>query len=137
MPVAPPSGFVIYVRSQPIDAHAEFQPVGPLVRLLGTTASNEPHDIGGPEAAGPGPPPQIGLPPQESQCLALVLDLARRMRTPVRVIDASRELVPRDILEDGRGEPRFFPVLVRSDGARLSGEEEFLPGRVKRFLKGR
>ena len=82
-------------------------------------------------------PPTDELPREEAQCLRLVLDLAQRTGRTVEVIDVSRALAPRDVLEDGEGSPGFFPVLIRPDGARLAGESDFTPRRVRRFLAGR
>lgn len=134
-----PKEFVIYVRSQPLEAHADL-PVytrSPVRRLFGSALTG-----GFFPGSDPAPPenathPGVGLPRGEAQCLRLVLDLARRTETIVRVVDVSNELVPRDIVETASGEPRFFPILVRPDGMQLAGEEDFIPGRVRKFLKGR
>ena len=84
-----------------------------------------------------GPLPSGELSPMEAQCLALVLDLAHRLGRTVEVIDVSRVAVPPGVLDDGTGDTRLFPVLLRSDGACLSGAGDFTPGRVRRLLKMR
>lgn len=136
MGAAAPSECVMYVRSQPLDARSEFPILPPWspTRLFGTALAGAAPYRTDAESARSGTPPKVGLPRQQSQCLAMVLDLARRARRTVRVVDVSRESVPREVVEDPGGEPRFFPILVRPDGAQLSGEEEFTPSRVKRFL---
>ena len=139
-------GTVLYVRSLPAEPKADLTFVqnsflrmfiSPLV-LAGPTSGSlrEPPSQGG---AGSGSPeatkrPEIEVPVEQARCGLMALDIARRMGRSIRVVDVSRELVPRDIVETPDGEPAFFPILVRSDGARLSGESDFTPGRVRRFL---
>jgi hypothetical protein len=77
------------------------------------------------------------LPPSVEQCVALVLDLARRSGWSVRIVDVTGGPAA---LEDGTlppGDGAVFPVLVRPDGARLQGEDQFVPSTVRRFLADR
>lgn len=74
------------------------------------------------------------LPLEQAQCVRLVLDVARRRRCPVQVIDVSRQSMPGAVIETRLGDTEPFPILVRPDGARLSGLAEFTPGSVRRFL---
>ena len=76
-----------------------------------------------------------GLSSPEAQCLALVLDLARRHHRSVYVVDVNHQERPASEIESDLGEPPF-PVLLRPDGARLEGTDSFTPRTVRRFLRG-
>jgi hypothetical protein len=83
----------------------------------------------------PAPGRTLQLPYGEAQCVRLVMDLARRTRRGVRVVDVSQP-APAGApgpLPPGRDE--FYPILVAPGGDRLAGEPDFTPGRVRRFLK--
>ncbi len=66
-----------------------------------------------------------------------VLAIARTLRCRVKVVDVS------DPRGDGALAMKYVgpdyepPLLVRPDGARLSGGGEFVPGTIRRFLSGR
>ena len=73
---------------------------------------------------------------EQARCGRLVLDLARRLHLTVSVYDANhpesdRQLVARYVADDDD-----MPILVRSDGTRLVGEESFVPRTLQRFLEG-
>lgn len=77
------------------------------------------------------------LPPQQVACIDVVLDAAERERRTVLVIDVNRpedhqELVDRWVMPND-----VMPLLVRPDGRRLDGEENFVPHRVRQFITGR
>lgn len=144
-------GCVLYVRSQPAEPRADLRDVqssflrilnlfypgaglfpvlaGPLERSLGALAGSSP-----PNAPGP---PGIEVPVEQARCGLMTVDIAHRMGRSVRVVDVSRELVSREVTGTPDGDEPFFPILVRPDGARLSGESDFTPGRVRKFLAGR
>ena len=75
-----------------------------------------------------------GLSRPEAQCLALVLDLARKLHRSVYVVDVNHQERPASEIESDLGDPPF-PVLLRPDGARLEGTDSFSPRSVRRFLR--
>jgi hypothetical protein len=90
--------------------------------------------------AGSRPRPQgasdSGLSLVTRQCLAMVLDYAKRFGWSVHIIDVTQQSVPESEIVASLGPDVTLPVLVRPDGARLQGDEEFTPGRIRRFLSG-
>jgi hypothetical protein len=126
---------VLYVRSEPKEHRRDLPYVETSVfgRMAGFVAP--PLLTGRPPSQDalddPGP---NELPPEHQECLVLVEDLARRRRVPLQVIDVTQ---PAAI---GTEPPEAllnlpFPVLVRADGQYLSGEADFTPSAVRRFLR--
>ncbi len=74
------------------------------------------------------------LPPQQLRCVDLVLQLARRQRKRVTVVDVNRAGAQQPLVDRWVGANDVLPLLVRPDGARLGGVEQFVPQRVRRFL---
>ena len=140
--------FVLYVRSQPAEPKADMSdvqssfarvflfPLGTNNLLIDTFTGRRPKGADPPDASGTSPARGDEVPVEQARCARLALDLARRARIPLRVVDVARELAPRDVVETSDGEPPFYPILVRPDGAGLSGESDFIPGRVRAFLAG-
>ena len=134
---ASPDALVMYVSSEPGQFHGNLTYVEP--SFMGRLASmvfipsmwgRRPFE----DLSAPGHP-EDDLSPQQAQCVRLVLDIASKSGRSVHLIDVSRQEVPQSDLESRLGGDRF-PILVRPDGARLSGEEAFTPGRVRRFVSG-
>jgi len=130
------TGVVMYVRSQPPEP-------GPSFDYNQTSMTSRLSSMVFPTGlSGRSPemrertstPGAMELPRQQALCVRLVLDVARRVGCPVRVVDLSRQSAPQDVLESHPGEAERLPVLVRPDGTRLSGEEAFTAGRVRKFL---
>ncbi len=130
------AAFRMYVRTQPHQSvpypSLGPRPVSGLARFL-MPMSLYPPTPDSPSLSSP----DGELTPMEAQCLWLVLDMANRLHRPVEVIDVSHVAVPPETFDDGEGDMLLFPVLIRPDGAHLSGEHDFTPGRVRNFLKGR
>jgi hypothetical protein len=74
------------------------------------------------------------LPPQQLQCVDMVLSAARHERRQVTVVDVNRAGGQKGLVDRWVGANDVLPLLVRPDGARLEGIEEFVPQRVRRFL---
>jgi hypothetical protein len=74
------------------------------------------------------------LPPEQLRCVDLVLSVARRERKEVTVVDVNRASAQQALVDRWVGPKDVLPLLVRPDGARLEGVEEFVPQRVRRFL---
>ncbi len=88
----------------------------------------------GASAAGILAQPGEPLPPIARQCIRLVLDLAKRKQWSVQVVDISQEKAAETQILAWLGPDVHLPVLLRPDGARLVGEEQFTPGRIRKFL---
>jgi hypothetical protein len=93
---------------------------------------------GGTGAARPLPtePPPWHLPPQVTLCVNLVLENARRTGRTVTVVDVDRAGPEQDLVDRWVGPNDVLPLLVRPDGARLEGIEEFIPQKVREFIGG-
>jgi len=77
------------------------------------------------------------LPQQQMICLDLVLDVAEKQKKTVAVIDVDRPLDQKVAVDRWVHANDVLPLLVRSDGARLEGVENFEPAKVQRFIRGR
>lgn len=80
-------------------------------------------------------PPEWHLPPVQNQCAELVRSIAEQLGRTLRVVDVNRPSGYRDLVERWVGPNDLLPLLVRSDGSRLEGEERFVPRQVRRFLQ--
>ena len=76
------------------------------------------------------------LPPQQMICLDIVLDVAKQQNKRVTVIDVDRALDRQALVDRWVGPNDVLPLLVRSDGARLGGAENFRAAKVRRFVRG-
>jgi len=86
-------------------------------------------------------PPPEGQEPwhlsrEQNQAVQLVQDIAARLHTTLVVVDVNRAGDRRDLVERWVGTDDLLPLLVRSDGSRLEGLEQFLPELVRSFLRG-
>lgn len=74
---------------------------------------------------------------QGMNCVKVVLEVAERAKRHVTLVNVNdpgdqAALVARWVREDD-----VFPVLVRPDGGRLVGSEQFEPADIRRFLRVR
>ncbi|HEY1198813.1 MAG TPA: hypothetical protein VGG32_08845 [Thermoplasmata archaeon] len=100
-------------------------------------SAHPPGDI--PPAMGEAQPPLTDsrpwhLPPQQVQCAEMVLKIARREQRRVTVVDVNRASVHQDAVDRWVGPNDVLPLLVRPDGSRLEGIEEFAPQKIRRFI---
>jgi hypothetical protein len=86
------------------------------------------------------PPTRLGderpwhLPPQQILCANLVLKTAQLRRRSVAVVDANRPAGFEDLVQRWVGPNDVLPLLVRPDGARLEGVEDFTSRKVRQFI---
>lgn len=85
----------------------------------------------------PRPPPNWELPPGQIHCVNAVLETAERLSRKVTLIDVDRAGAPQELIDRWVGPNDVFPILVRPDGARLEGEENFDSPIIRRFLSDR
>jgi len=74
------------------------------------------------------------LPPDQVQCVDMVLRIARRERRTVTVVDVNRAGAQQDLVHRWVGPNDVLPLLARMDGSRLEGIEEFVPQKVRKFI---
>lgn len=74
------------------------------------------------------------LPPQQIQCVNAVVDLARRERRTLTIVDVDRAGARQPLVDRWVGSDDILPILVRPDGARLEGLENFGPRQLRRFI---
>ncbi|MGI0129399.1 MAG: hypothetical protein ACREDE_01560 [Thermoplasmata archaeon] len=84
----------------------------------------------------PSKPVAWRLPPQQIHCMQAVLDAARREGRTVTVVDVDRSAGRRDLVDRWVGSDDVLPLLVRPDGSRLEGLENFSPRKLRQFIHG-
>ena len=77
------------------------------------------------------------LPPQQTICLDLVLEVAGQLQREVLVIDSNRPLDQKTLVDRWVGPNSVLPMLVRPDGWRLEGVENFTKAKVRQFLQSK
>ncbi len=90
-------------------------------------------------SSNPSPPPEgppWHLPRQEIPCVNLVLEMAHREGRIVTLVDANRAGEQQDLVHRWVGPDDVLPLLVRPDGGRLEGPENFVPQKVRQFISG-
>jgi hypothetical protein len=75
------------------------------------------------------------LPRQEVMCVNMVLEVARRNGRNVTVVDVNRAAEYQPLVDRWVTPADVLPLLVRPDGARLEGLENFVPQTLRRFLR--
>jgi hypothetical protein len=74
------------------------------------------------------------LPPPQIQAANMVFEIADRFGRKVAVVDVNRPGQNQGLVDRWVGTSGILPLLVRSDGGRLEGIEEFVPKKVRRFI---
>lgn len=74
------------------------------------------------------------LTPDEEEAIRLVLRLVQERSKTLHIVDVGKETAFRRFIEEHRHHLRRFPVLVRPDGRRLEGIEEFTSEKLEAFL---
>ena len=92
-------------------------------------------------SAYPGPPPlpEEGpwhFPRKAAASVSLVCESASRAGRHVTFIDVNRPGVYQELVRRWVGANDVFPLLIRSDGSRLEGIENFTPRNVRAFVTG-
>lgn len=73
---------------------------------------------------------------EQGRCGRMVLELAARAGVSVKIVNVEDPGEDRILVSRWVGPDEQLPMLVRPDGATLSGEADFVPAIVKRFLAG-
>jgi len=85
----------------------------------------------------PDAPVEWHITPDIAVCVRKVTDLVRKHHQTLRIVDIERPGSYREqVLEFMLGS-HSFPILVRPDGRRLEGIEEFKESTIESFLMGR
>jgi hypothetical protein len=77
------------------------------------------------------------LPPDQVRCVRELLKIAGQEGRTVTVVDVNEPTANKDLIAGWVGPTDVFPLLVRPDGARLAGDENFRPQKLRRFVRGR
>jgi hypothetical protein len=77
------------------------------------------------------------LPGQQLICVNMVLDAAERGHRSVTIVDVDRPGEEQDLVQRWFGPQDVLPFLVRPDGARIMGVENFSPEKIRHFIDGR
>jgi len=81
--------------------------------------------------------PRMRLPPDQAGCVREVVSIARQEGATVSIVDVNQPAGFQALVARWVGPNDVLPILVRPDGARLEGIEEFGPRRVRRFIRGK
>jgi len=86
----------------------------------------------------PGPRPEDWHVPREEVATAnLVFEIARETGRPVALVNANGSGTDAELASKWVGANDLLPVLVRSDGERLVGLEQFRPKTIRTFMAGK
>jgi hypothetical protein len=77
------------------------------------------------------------VPADQAECVREVGRIAEEERTTVTVVDVNRPGNGQALVDKWVDSNDVFPLLVRSDGAKLVGADQFVTGKIRRFLRGR
>lgn len=76
------------------------------------------------------------LPPQQIHCVNMVFEIAQGKGRRVTLVDVNRAAGHQDLVDRWVGPDGVLPLLVRLDGTRLEGIEEFVPRKIRRLISG-
>jgi len=76
------------------------------------------------------------LPVEQIHCVNLVAEIARDLGRSVTLVDVNRPMGAEELLRRWVAADAVFPLLVRPDGRRLEGLDHFVPGELRRFVRG-
>lgn len=76
------------------------------------------------------------LPPEQIHCINTVTEVAEREGRNVTVVDVDRSDGREALVARWVGPDNVLPLLVRPDGARIEGVENFVPSRLRKFIRG-
>ncbi|MFZ0829757.1 MAG: hypothetical protein WCB18_09785 [Thermoplasmata archaeon] len=74
------------------------------------------------------------LPSQQIQCVNLVSEIAHSLAKRVALVDVNRPAGRAPLIDYWVGSDSVLPLLVRLDGTRLEGIEQFTPKALRRFI---
>ncbi len=74
------------------------------------------------------------FPADQVMCAQRLIDLAKRARCTVRVVDVNRPGSDRALVDRYVTVADVLPIAVRADGQRVVGVEQFEPPRLRQFL---
>jgi hypothetical protein len=104
----------------------------PPILMMGT------HEPAPPQGSGAAADPNAWhFSPETIDCANLVIDLAQRAEKQLTIVDVDHSGADEGLVGRWVRPTDLLPVLVRPDGARLSGPEYFTPARVRQFIAGR
>lgn len=75
-----------------------------------------------------------GLSPEDVEAMHLVLRLVQEKGKTLHIVDVGKESAFRRVIGEHLHHLRRFPVLVRPDGRRLEGVEQFTEEKLESFL---
>lgn len=81
-----------------------------------------------------GPPWHLPMP--QVQCVNLVLDIAQDLGRTVALIDVNHPTGYEEQVRRWIASEPVLPVLVRRDGRHIEGTDQFVPRKVRRFIRG-
>jgi hypothetical protein len=76
------------------------------------------------------------LPADQIHCVNSVLEAAIAERRFVTLVDVNRASAPPELVQQYVSPNDIFPILIRPDGQRIEGVENFSPKVLRRVLRG-
>ena len=80
--------------------------------------------------------PPWRLPPEQIHCVNTVFEMANLEGATLTVIDVDRAGERQYLVDRWFAENQLIPLLVRADGSKLDGIENFTPRKVRQFIRG-
>jgi hypothetical protein len=81
--------------------------------------------------------PRMRLPADQVQCVREAARIAEQAGRKLLVVDVNQAAGYQELVTRWVGPNDVFPFLVRPDGARLVGDEQFHPARLRSFMARR
>jgi len=108
------------------------------VRLSGWWRDRKRKPSAGPSAGGPTPSDEMPwhLPPQVLASVQLVCDLVSQAGKHVTLVDVNRSGGQLELVRRWVGDNDVFPLLIRTDGSRVEGIENFTARKIRTFVTG-
>jgi hypothetical protein len=137
MSTPPPPGLLLFVSGEPGPPEdlSEGVVTSFWARLVGTVIPANWRTHGTQAPPRPPPGPDWHVPRAEIMSVNLVFEVVREAGRTVTLVNVNQPSDHQPLVARWIGPDDILPVLVRPDGARLAGIEEFEPGAVRKFLQ--
>jgi hypothetical protein len=128
-----PPALILFLAGEPFkDADPMHGRTLFVANMVGGSATGS-DTAGGHEAADFQPGQIYGA---QAEMGRLVLDLARKCEVSVKVVDVNNHGADLDLVKKWVSPDDDLPILLRSDGTRIQGEESMVPLKIAEFVQG-
>ncbi|HTW39252.1 MAG TPA: hypothetical protein VMF04_00075 [Thermoplasmata archaeon] len=143
MASAVPPDLLMFVAGEPDDGSRHYQPIGLQARMWGALVptgvifamqpSSSALSASSRQTIAPQFP--VHLPPEQIHCVNWVLEEALREHRHVTIVDVNQASTPAEFVRQWVTPDEIYPILIRPDGQRLEGVENFDLRSLREFLR--